>query len=101
MENILNRSEMQQGTLLREILFFDNMLTPRIITFVYWLLLFVSILGGLGTWFAGSNMYGFTFMTFVTGVGIMAGGTVGARIMCELLIVLFKMNEALQEMRKV
>jgi hypothetical protein len=30
----------------------------------------------------------------------MAGGAIGARIWCELLIVLFKMNEALQEIRR-
>ena len=30
----------------------------------------------------------------------MGGGALGARIWCELLIVLFKMNEALQDIRQ-
>jgi hypothetical protein len=64
---------------------------------VYWVLLLVAITAGIGTWFAGFG--GFTFMQFMTGLGIIVGGVVGARISCELLIVLFKMNEALQELR--
>jgi uncharacterized protein DUF4282 len=85
-----------KDTILRDIFFFDNMLTPKVITFVYWVLLLVAIIGGIGSWFVG---FGFTFMQFLTGLGIIIGGVVGARISCELLIVLFKMNEALQELR--
>jgi len=33
------------------------------------------------------------------GILYAVGGAIGARIWCELLIVLFKMNEALQEIR--
>jgi hypothetical protein len=36
---------------------------------------------------------GVTFASFMTGVGIMIGGALAARIGCELLIVLFKINE--------
>jgi len=86
-----------KDTILRDVFFFDNMLTPKVITFVYWVLLLVAIIGGIGSWFVGFG--GFTFMQFLTGLGIVVGGVVGARISCELLIVLFKMNEALQELR--
>lgn len=83
---------------MRDLFFFDSMLTPKVITLVYWLLLLAAVVTGIGVWFAGFE--GFTFGSFIKGLFIMAGGAIGARIWCELLIVLFKMNEALQELRR-
>lgn len=83
---------------MRDILFFDKMLTPKIITFVYWILLIGTVGGGIGSMFAGYS--GFTFGSFLMGLVYIVAGAVGVRIWCELLIVLFKMNEALQDMRK-
>ena len=71
----------------RDIFFFDKMLTPTIITFVYWLILVGCTIGGLITMFTTSFFYG---------LATIIGGVVFGRIWCELLIVLFKMNEALQ-----
>ena len=82
---------------MKNVLFFDNMLTPRIITAVYWLLLAASVIGGIGSMFGGYD--GLTFWKFLMGLIYSTGGVVASRIWCELLIVLFKMNEALQEMR--
>ncbi|MDZ4142231.1 MAG: DUF4282 domain-containing protein [Methylotenera sp.] len=75
---------------MKEVLFFDTMLTPKIITFVYWLLLLAAVVGGLSSMFVGK---------FFMGLLYAVGGAVVARIWCELLIVLFKMNEALQDLR--
>ncbi|MCP1337984.1 DUF4282 domain-containing protein [Idiomarina sp. M1R2S28] len=83
---------------MKDVLFFNNMLTPKIITFVYWILLLAAVIGGISTMFAGYE--GFTFGSFIMGLLAAAGGALGARIWCELLIVLFKMNEALQDLRK-
>jgi hypothetical protein len=74
----------------KQLFFFDTMLTPKIITLVYWLMLLGAVGGGLATLFNGS---------FLIGLGTILGGAVSARIICELLIVAFKMNEALQEIR--
>lgn len=71
--------------------FFDSMLTPKIITFVYWLMLLGSLITGIGTMF---NEYGGGLFT---GLGIIIAGAIGARIWCELLIVLFKIHENLQK----
>lgn len=81
---------------MKDVLFFDSMLTPKIITFVYWLLLLAAVVSGVGSWFSGFE--GFTFGRFLMGIGIIIGGGVGARIWCELLIVLFKINENIKKM---
>ncbi|MDY7220070.1 DUF4282 domain-containing protein [Denitrificimonas sp. JX-1] len=81
---------------MKDILFFENMLTPKIITFVYWLLLLVAVFSGFASMF--SSYGGFTFGGFLMGIGIMLGGAVGARIWCELLIVLFKINENIKKL---
>ena len=77
-------------------LFFESMLTPKIITAVYWLLLLASVLGGIGSMFSGG---GFSFGNFLMGIVYAVVGAVASRIWCELLIVLFKMNESLQVIR--
>lgn len=44
--------------------------------------------------FAGYE--GFTFASFVYGIAIALASAVGARIWCELMIVLFKINDNLK-----
>lgn len=82
---------------MKEILCFDSMLTPKIITGLYWLMLLGAVVTGVSTMFSGYQ--GLTLGSFFMGLIYILVGGVGARIWCELLIVLFKMNEALQEMR--
>ncbi len=82
---------------MKDILSFNTMLTPKIITFVYWILLLGAAVGGLSAMFSGYG--GVTFGKFITGLFYAVAGAVGARIWCELLIVLFKINEALQDIR--
>ena len=80
---------------LRDILFFDSMLTPKVVTVVYWLLLLAALIAGLGSIFYLGFQY-VTFGVFMRGVVITVGGAIGARIWCELVIVLFKLNENVQ-----
>jgi hypothetical protein len=74
----------------KDVLFFDKMLTPTIIVVVYWLILAAAVVGGLVTMFTSS---------FLTGLLALIGGVLFGRIWCELLIVLFKMNDALQTLK--
>lgn len=71
----------------KDLFFFDRMLTPSIITVVYWLLLLSVLVSGLGVMFTQS---------FFAGLGIVIGGIIGVRIWCELLIVLFKIHQNLR-----
>ncbi|HEY8521283.1 MAG TPA: DUF4282 domain-containing protein [Gammaproteobacteria bacterium] len=74
----------------RQVLFFDNMLTPKLITFIYWLFLIGVVIAGVGLMLAQS---------FLGGLLTLIAGLVFARIWCEMLIVIFKINEALQIIR--
>jgi hypothetical protein len=80
---------------LRNIFYFDAMLTPKVVTLVYWLLLVAALVAGIGSMFYTGFQY-MTFGTFIRGVGITVGGAIAARIWCELVIVLFKLNENVQ-----
>ncbi|QDT42195.1 hypothetical protein Pan241w_22760 [Gimesia alba] len=80
---------------MRDVLFFDSMLTPKVITFVYWLMLVVVLISGLKTIFGG---FGFSFEKLIVGLLMMISGAVGARIWCELLIVLFKIHDNVKKM---
>lgn len=81
---------MAEKNLAKEVFFFESMLTPKIITAVYWLLLLASLISGLGMMFGPAG-------SLLGGLGVIILGAVGARIWCELLIVLFKINENLKK----
>ncbi|MBD3587502.1 DUF4282 domain-containing protein [Salinimonas sp. HHU 13199] len=81
---------------MKNLFFFDSMITPKIITFIYWLLLVSAVVSGLSFMFGGYS--GMTFGSFIGGLLIVAGGALGARVWCELLIVLFKINSNLQKL---
>lgn len=81
---------MAEKNLAKEVLFFESMLTPKIITAVYWLLLLGALVSGLGMMFGPAG-------SFFAGLGVIIIGAIGARIWCELLIVLFKINENLKK----
>lgn len=71
---------------MKEALFFNTMLTPKIITILYWVLLVIVVCSGLYTLFA---------VSFWAGLLTLAG-VIGVRIWCELLIVIFKIHENLK-----
>lgn len=75
---------------------FDTMLTPKIIPFIYWMLLLGVVGYGLSEM---SGYSGFTFQKFLLGIMYIGGGAVAARISCELMIVIFKINEHLQNLK--
>ena len=81
---------------MKNLFFFDSMITPKIITFIYWLLLLSAVVSGLSFMFGGYSWM--TFGSFIGGLLIVAGGALGARVWCELLIVLFKINSNLQKL---
>lgn len=81
-----------------KLLFLDTMITPKITTIIYWILLLGCLGYGLSYIFGGYG--GFTFTKFITGIFIIALSAVGVRIWCELLIIIFKINENLKNLNK-
>jgi hypothetical protein len=76
---------------IRDVLFFDKMLTPTVIAVVYWLALIGCVVGGIVVMISQSFFGGLLTIVF---------GALFVRIWCELVIVLFKVNDALQEIRR-
>ena len=88
---------------MRSWLFFDTMVTPKIITFIYWVLLACAAIGGLVLMSRGFGVMkysGFAGFGMIIAAPILAViMAFVARIYCEIMIVLFKINEALQDIR--
>lgn len=83
---------------MEKLLRFDDMITPKIITLVYWLALGAAAIGGLMSCFVGMGR--FSAAGLLMGLAIALGGALVARITCELLIVLFKIHENIHSLAK-
>lgn len=75
---------------------FDSMITPKIITVIYWLSIAAVVIGGFVSMFSGYQ--GLSFSSFLLGLAIIVGGVLLTRVYCELLIVIFKINENLRNL---
>ena len=86
---------------------FERMVTPVIIRILFWIGFIASIIGGAILFFGGiiSGIYESEF-------GLIAGGLFGGpiatilgilivRIYCELLILFFRINETLTDIKKI
>ncbi len=80
-----------------ELLRFDKMITPRLISILYWLLLLGVVVSGFGSMFVP---FGFSFGAFLRGLFLILIGAILVRVWCELLIVVFKINGNLQAIRE-
>ena len=86
-----------KGDSFKDFIFFDKMITLKIIPFLYWFFLFLAVLAGGYIMFFLDNYDGFTFKNFLLGlVAIIVLGVI-FRMLFELLIVLFKINENIKK----
>ncbi|MFT6406899.1 MAG: putative membrane protein [Arenicella sp.] len=74
----------------RRVLFFDNMLTPSLIQVLYWLGLLTVVWNGLGHFFSNG------FFGIFEGLVYVVGGVIALRVMAELVMLLFKINQNLE-----
>jgi len=89
---------------MRDLFFLDSMVTPKIITFIYWILLAATVVGALMIVGSGIKAMDFSVMAglgtiFVATPVFVVLAALVARIYCEVMIVLFRMNESLLEIR--
>src|SRR5699024_8262361 len=101
--SIIKKEEEGRGNeMMQQFISFDKMITPTIIKILFWigvalsgLFAIILIFTGLGQMFSdfGDGFYG--FLMVLLGVAYFVIGTLMSKIYCELLIVVFKMQEAL------
>ena len=68
------------------IFYLEEMVTPKLLTIFYWILLFAFITKGIGDIFEGD---------FWRGLVWVVGGSLASRVACELVVILFRINENL------
>ena len=74
---------------------FDRMITPIIIQIIFWVLVVIIALIGLWSMFGGSSG-----TERLTGLAIFIIGPILVRIYCEIMIVMFQINDKLHDIRQ-
>lgn len=92
-----------------DFLAFRRMVTPILIQIIFWFGVIASVISGLVIMVAGVSAIGGGggggsgagggVVGFVLGLAVMIGGTLAIRIWCELLILFFRMNETLTDIK--
>lgn len=78
---------------------FDKMITPIFIKIAFWIGIIGSLVGGVGTIISGVLSDQFGFIQILGGLLVMMIGPLVVRIYCELLIILFKMHQSINEIK--
>ena len=79
---------------------FDKMITPVIIKIIFWIGLVVSVIIALGMIISGLGSPWGGGLQVLTGLITLVLGPLMVRIYCELLIVIFKINDSLFEIKE-
>ncbi len=84
---------------LNDFLKFRKMITPAIITILFYVGAGISVLAGLIMMGSAFSRYTPTGATFLGGLLTLVLGPIIVRIYCEILILFFRMNETLTEIK--
>ena len=76
---------------------FRTMITPIVIQILFWVGVAVCVVLGIGYMVIGSRYYGGTAPLY--GLMILVFGPLAVRIYCEILIIFFRINETLTEIK--
>lgn len=83
---------------MNNLLTLNDMLTPKIVTVLYWLGLIGVVIAALSTLFGfGYGAYAGFFSRLISAVLILAFGGLAVRVYSELLIVIFRIHENLKK----
>lgn len=83
---------------MNQLLTLNNMLTPKIVTVLYWIGIIGMIIMALSTLFGfGYGAYTGIGKRLITAVLILVFGCIMVRVYSELLIVIFKIHENLKK----
>ncbi len=82
-----------------EFISFEKMITPVLIKILFWIGVVVCVIGGLGTIITSANsLYG-SGMGVLSGLLIIIIGPILVRVWCEILMVLFNINNSLTDIK--
>jgi hypothetical protein len=84
---------------MKDFLAFRTMLTPIIIQIIFWLGVFISVIAGIAYILSGYSAQYSGGQQVLVGLLLLFVGPVVVRIYCELLIIFFRINETLTEIR--
>lgn len=84
---------------MEDFLKFRKMITPAIIQILFWVGVAVSVISSLVVMAMSFNSYSGGVGVFLSGLLMLVLGPVVVRIYCELLILFFRMNENLTEIK--
>ena len=84
---------------LKDFLSFRKMITPIIIQVLFWVGASGMVIASLVTMVSSLSRYGSGIGGFFGGLLMLVIGPVMVRVYCELLILLFRMNETLTEIK--
>ena len=84
-------SNVEETMEVKDFLYFEKMIVPQIITWIYWAEICIIFLANLG-----NLVVNFSVPTLVITLIALPLGILMARIFCELAIVLFKIHETLK-----
>lgn len=85
---------------MNEFLTFNKMITPVFIQIIFWIGVAVCVIGGFIGIISGAGMQYGGGGAVLRSLILMILGPLGVRIYCEILIVLFRMNDSLIEIKK-
>ncbi len=77
--------------MLKHLLTFDSLITPKIIIIIYWFCILCSILLGLL-----SILNVLSIASIIRAIIIIIGGILTSRVYCELILVIFKIHDQLK-----
>jgi hypothetical protein len=84
---------------MNDFLTFRKMITPIIIQVLFWIGLAVCAISGIIIIVSGTTSYSGGGVAVLIGLVLLLVGPLVVRIYCELLILLFRMNETLNEIK--
>jgi hypothetical protein len=83
---------------MRDFLAFRTMVTPIIIQIIFWVGVVICVIVGLFILALGEKYFGYE-SPWIFGLGTILLGPLLVRIYCEILIIFFRINETLTEMK--
>lgn len=98
MKNIIDTD----GLSFKDLFFFNKMITPKIITIVYWISLILIAISGLVIIFSSLFLFRYSFgtglMGIISGILTIIVGSVFTRIGYELISILFNINKNIEKL---